>query len=194
MKKKNETKIIKFIKIYLEIVVISSPFIFLLGYVSSIIGFAKTGELNSSLRLLDIQILEAPKKTVFNQNSDGVIVLIIGFILFSLVWFAIKKLSDFIRNVVEGELISQENGKILKLAGVLVSCIGVSNSLRGVFINIPVMHNAVTTGLLERLLILTIGAVFSILHPLFVLGAFLYLLGIILSKAAIIKQENDLTV
>ncbi len=196
MEKASETKIVKYIHYYLKGFTYLMPVIFLAGYVGILLQFLKKGELISPrLSILGVSFIRVPREIVFGRITDALIVLTLTLILFLLFMSVFFYTLKFIKNVLNEKLLVEQNGKLLKVIGFLIIGFAVSDFLYELFLNFSAFNHSNNTWLFSKSLLVLLPTLLTVfLHPIFVLGLFFVLLGEILIRASIVKEENDLTV
>lgn len=120
------------------------------------------------------------------------IVLIFNFCAAIGIYISLKKLTSFIKNVFNEEPFCESNGKVLKFVGFFVAGITlVKNLLQEIMLPYPTSKLIST---FSMILMKTANILSIIFNPYLVVGLFIAILGEIIIKGTLIKNENDLTV
>ncbi|MCX6169691.1 MAG: DUF2975 domain-containing protein [Ignavibacteriales bacterium] len=196
MEKSNETKIVKYIHYYLKGFTYLTPLMFFAGYVGIILQFIKNGELiGARFSIFGVSFIRIPKEIIFGKTGDALIVLLFALILFLLFMLVLYYALKFVKNVLNEKLLVEQNGILLKIIGQLISGFAIISFLNELFLSFSAFNRILNTWqFIKSLLVLFPTLLLVLLQPVFVLGVFFILLGEILIRASIVKQENDLTV
>lgn len=146
------------------------------------------------VKQIDVFNLLGYYKTVRTKGDYSLLVFITLLNLAMLVvyYFVFIKLIRFLKNVLENNPFTKENGKYLKTIGLMV--VGLSyfqNAVRE--LSKPISSYAIETSVWIVYAKLT-ALILYLFDPFLMAGVFLLVIGEIVIRAAVIKQENDLTV
>ena len=119
-----------------------------------------------------------------------ILILISNIIVFAAVYFALIKLFKFLLNILNGSPYIEENGKNLKFIGVLIVCVTIFITLKDA-IMAPKIPNI--SGLTNYLMKFSLGLT-VFFNPYFVLGLFIIVLGEVIVRGTVMKNELDLTI
>lgn len=151
---------------------------------------------NSNWNSVDIMgLFESQREFVLFKEIpliNKILVLMLNMGVVVIIYFCLKKLNRFIKNVFEGNPFSKENGLILKFVGTVVAIsaaiIHLANGIMIVTSTIS-LRSEIVLILMRILYVLTV-----IFDPFVIIGLFVLVLGEVFIQGAIIKEENDLTV
>lgn len=117
-------------------------------------------------------------------------IIVSNLLVFSLTYFMIIKLNQFLKDSSEENPFIKKNGEHLKVVGILTIVFAVFLSLKDVFIKSYLIELSLTT----RALLLPLNFLMLFFSPYFIIGMFTYMLGEICTKNAKLKEELELTV
>lgn len=196
MKPKNNTRLINLIRVYL--ITFAGIFILrlILGFGTLIVSFIRDGKLTfNNFTFIINNLIILPKGIIINPFLDGLIAILIGLIISTAIVAIVYYLLRFSENLLASEVLSKENGKYLRMCGILLSSVTFLNIAQKYIFNINTytifVVSSTTIKVLLAFLMIILGVV---MHPLFWLGMFSILFGKIIDMATDVKQENDLTV
>jgi hypothetical protein len=196
MKKNPGYKLINFLKLYL----ITSGILLMLGIVlgfgTTIVSFIKDEKLtHDHFTFAKISLINPPQGIIINPFIDGLMTILIGLIISISIIAIIYYLLKFVKNLIVSEILIKENGKYLRMCGIILSMATTLYLAQDVFLNINMFNPIANSVGATKVILVFLMIVFSaVMHPMFWLGMFFILSGKILDMASDVKQENDLTV
>lgn len=126
--------------------------------------------------------------SVFYKSS----VFFLNFIIVVGIFYSLKKLNRFMKNVFEGNPFNLENGKALKSTGIIISFLAITVHIaKSVLFFLYGFENNLG---INSYMLTMINIVSVIFNPYMVIGLFVMILGEIIIGGYKIKEENDLTV
>ncbi|MDP4192234.1 MAG: DUF2975 domain-containing protein [Bacteroidota bacterium] len=117
-------------------------------------------------------------------------IIISNLLVFSLTYFMIIKLNQFLKNSSEENPFIKKNGEHLKVVGIITIILAVFLSLKDVVIKSYLIELSLTV----RALLMPLNFLMLFFSPYFIIGMFTYMLGEICTKNAKMKEELELTV
>lgn len=190
MKSLKENFVVKTVYAYLDLFYKAFPFFFILFYLPQM--FMPSGY--SKLSSLDIFGFFKFMDQINNITTlHKFIVVGVNLMIAAGVFLSLKKLTKFIKNTFEGNPFCEENGRLLKFVGVLITAYTLLLHIVVGFSIVWLKHDDVLTSS-TKVLVQIISILSIFFNPYFVLGFFVIALGEIFLHGAQIKQENDLTV
>lgn len=188
--------LIKSIRIYLIIVGVIFVFGLIIVFGSSLFSFLRDGKSAiSEASFMGISLLIPPKDIVISPFVDGLTVILIGSLKGVAIISIINYFYKFFENALELEILSKDNGKNLKISGILLSSVTLIHSAQITFLNINMFNPIANAPSLASIILSILMFLLSIgLHPLFWLGMFFVFFGKIIDMASEVKHENDLTI
>jgi len=121
-----------------------------------------------------------------------ILIVILNLSIIVIIFYSLKKLTYFMKNVFDGNPFCESNGKILKLIGIFIVTITIGKRFISVVMISREFNSMISTtySILMRL----VSFLSVLFDPYFVIGLFVVVLGEIIIHGAKIKEENDLTV
>ncbi len=182
---------VKFVYAYLDLFLKLLPILVLVFLFEIILNGVPIGRI--TLDEIDYFNLLSNNPALLNSSNIFLVslILLLDIVIFLSLYFSLRKLTAFIKNVFEENPFIEENGKHLKFVGIITMLLALIYQLAEVLsmpgFSVPVSF---ITNFLAKLANL-IEIVFS---PFLIIGMFVYVIGEIIIHAAKLKQENDLTV
>jgi len=195
MNNHENNKLVKYINVYLRVYGFVATLAIIIGFGMTIASFVKNGKLNQEkFSMFKINLITPVKETIINPFIDGLVAITFGLLISLCVIVMVFYLLKFVKNIISSNLLIKENGQLLKTVGLVLAVISLVLAIQDMFINSVIFNYQGNLGLLNKIMY-SVGPILLIAtFPLFWLGMFFILLGKILDNAAIVKQENDLTV
>jgi hypothetical protein len=195
MKNRENKRLVKYINVYLQVYGFIATLAIILGFGMAIASFVKNGKLNQEkFSMFKINLITPVKETIINPFIDGLVAITFGLLISLCVIVIVFYLLKFVKNIISSNLLIKENGRYLKIVGLILGVISFVLALQDMFLNLVIFNHQSNSGLLNIIMYLVAPILFVAMVPLFWLGMFFILLGKILDNAAVVKQENDLTV
>jgi hypothetical protein len=121
-----------------------------------------------------------------------ILIVILNLSIIVIIFYSLKKLTYFMKNVFDGNPFCESNGKILKLIGIFIVTITIGKRFISVVMISREFNSMISTtySILMRL----VSFLSVLFDSYFVIGLFVVVLGEIIIHGAKIKEENDLTV
>ena len=144
---------------------------------------------------VDLFNLFGKEKFITDINVGNVIlwiiILIVNASIVVGIFWGLKRLNKFMKNVLEEKPFVKDNGKHLKTIGIIImilsTIIFLSNMTSGFLYPLPV-H-----GIVKYLYFIAI-LISSLFNPYLVIGLVVFVIGEIIVRASEMKEEQDLTV
>ncbi len=170
------------------------PFFVVINVLPLLLNFPSFS--NSNWNNIDIMGLFVTHRDLVPFNEIPLICKITVFIsniaIVVVIYFCLKKINGFVKNVFEGNPFSKENGAILKFVGTMVAISAAVIHIANGFI---LVRNAIDVRSEIAIILMRILNVLSVIFdPLVIIGLFVLVLGEIFIQGSIIKEENDLTI
>ncbi len=133
----------------------------------------------------------------FDLNSYGsvfnLIIISANVLFFFLIYFLLKKLAAFLKNVKTGKPLIFENAELLTHIGAII--IFVSFLLQSGAEYSRLLNHPTKMPMVQYLLVNSINNVLTFaINPFLYVGLLVIVIGKIFYESAVLKQENDLTV
>lgn len=125
-----------------------------------------------------------------NDISLLTLIVILNLIIIAGYYYIFLRLIRFLKNVFENNPFTSENGKHLKVIGMLIVFISYFQNVIRELNNPYYANESVTLLIFAKISAL----VLCLFDPFLMAGVLLVVIGEIILKATIIKQENDLTI
>ena len=191
MKSFKENTLIKWVYAYIDLFYKLFPLLFLIYFLPLL------------LNIPSLKWKSADVFGIFKQSFTDVsvlseisflykaVILLVNISVVAAIYYSLKKLSLFMKNVYNENPFCVDNGKILKFIGGLVVVITIG--IRFVFILTSAesfgIYSATNSVLMKAVSFLSI-----FFSPYFVIGLFVMVIGEIIIHGVKIKEENELTV
>ncbi len=168
--------------------------ILLIFFCIPLLGYSFSGKI--PVTNLDLFKLFGYQKLAFNVSFQTVVlaifVLVVNLSVVVALFFGLKRLNDFLKNVYEEKPFIEENGKHLKFIGIITMILTIVIYLSNVFA-IPADTSEVISPT-TRILILLGNSLGVVFNPYLIIGMIVLVIGEIIVHAAKLQEEIDLTV
>lgn len=152
-------------------------------------------KIHTALFNIDLFGLFGKEKYITEINFSSVllwvIILLINLSVALGIFYGLKRLNKFMKNVYEDKPFIKENGEHLKFIGIIIMVLAtlvyLSNMSSGFLYPLPVP-------LAVKYLYFMAILISSLFNPYLVVGLVVFVIGEIIVRAADIKEEQDLTV
>jgi len=192
MKSFKENTLIKWVYAYLDLFYKLFPILFLIYFFPLLINIR-------SLKWKSVDVFGLFRQTFTDASALSqiattykILIVILNLSIVIIIFYSLKKLTYFMKNVFEGNPFCEVNGRILKLIGIFIIVITIGKRFISEIMISREFYCMISTTYL--ILMKVINFLSVLFDPYFVIGLFVMVLGEIIIHGAIIKQENDLTV
>lgn len=110
--------------------------------------------------------------------------------VFLLTYLIIIKLEKFLKNVYEENPFIKKNGVYLKYTGTVIMAFALFITLKEIFLSLILVGRSDT----RYILLIIIHLLSLVFNTYFIIGLFIYTLGVVIIRGAKMKEELDLTV
>jgi len=176
---------------YVNLIYIIFLFIITILLFTTIFGlFTHSNVINSSF--LNGNLLGVwPKNKSITENTSWLFILIVNVSIAAGIYYCLKRLKAFLKNVYEDRPFIKENGKHLKIIGILIMFFSTIIYIIKIF---ATQNNDLTISQLLKYLLLFANIISSLFNPYFIIGLVIFVIGEVIINASKIKEELDLTV
>ena len=192
MKSLKDNTLIKWVYAYIDLFYKLFPLLFLIYFLPILLNIP-------SLKWKSADVFGIFKQSFADISSLSeisflykTIVLIVNISVIAAIYYSLRKLSLFMKNVYNENPFCVDNGKILKFIGSLVVVITIG--IRLIFTVTTPAESFGFVSITNSLLIRVVGFLSIFFSPYFVIGLFVMVIGEIIIHGVEIKEENDLTV
>lgn len=176
---------------YVNLFYIIFLFIITVLLITTIYGLlSHSNVINSSLLNSNLFGLWAKDKSI-TENTFWLFILIVNASIVAGIYYCFKRLNAFLKNVYEDKPFIKENGKHLKIIGILIMFFSTLIYLIKIF---TLQNNVPVTSLLLKYLFLFANIISSLFNPYLIIGLVIFVIGEVIISAVEIKEEQDLTV
>lgn len=195
MKDSKTQYLIKTVYAYIDLVYRLFPFLAFFFFTPLLINILIFHKLE--YKSLDILQVFKPLQDLPNLKSISYIfpflILVSNFTLLVVIFFCLRRLREFIKNVFEGNPFCSENGKHLKFIGIVVSIIVFILHFGNTVFALSIMTEGISLSTFTNFLIALMGILSVVLNPYLFLGLLVVILGEVMIHGAKLKEEIDLT-
>lgn len=176
---------------YVKLVYIIFPFLLILSLIVKIfpLSLHSNGIMNALINV-DLFALWTKEKPI-TEITLGLFVFIVNISIAAAIYYCLKRLKAFLKNVYEDKPFIKENGKHLKIIGILIM---IFSTLFYVIKTILFHINALPISQTLAYISLVANLISSLLNPYLMIGLVVFVIGEVIVRAAELKEEQDLTV